>query len=149
MQAPLFEKQIQLLHKHKQFILYCLCGGTGVSTDYGVYLLAMAYSVTPQPANLMGYLAGTLLSFFLNRLITFAVKDQMLKRLAIFIGVAAVGYSASALLLWLLIDDLDIHPKLAKLLTLPVVVVLQFSLNRRITFSTATSGNAKHNAAKI
>lgn len=117
-----------------QFFLYCLCGGIGVAADYSVYFAALTFGLWYQAANILGYLCGTVISFFLNRKITFAVHDRMGHRLAIFIGVAAIGFSASALMLWLLVDVIMINAKLAKLLTLPVVVVIQFSLNRRITF---------------
>lgn len=118
-----------------QFFLYCLCGGLGVTTDYAVYYSALTFGLWYQGANVLGYLSGTLVSFFLNRKITFGVHDRIAQRLAIFLGVAAVGFSASALMLWLLVDVMTADAKIAKLLTLPVVVVVQFSLNRRITFS--------------
>ena len=41
------------------------------------------------------------------------------------------------MLLWLLVQHLGVDARLAKLLTLPVVVVLQFTLNRRLTFRPA------------
>ena len=118
-----------------QFLLYCICGGIGVSTDYLIYYSALTFGIWYQAANIFGYLSGTLVSFFLNRKITFSVHDQIVRRLAIFLGVAAVGFSASAFMLWLMVDISAVDPKIAKLLTLPVVVVIQFSLNRRITFS--------------
>lgn len=118
-----------------QFFLYCLCGGIGVTTDYLIYYSALTFGLWYQAANVLGYLSGTLVSFFLNRRITFGVHDQLARRLAIFLGVAAVGFSASALMLWLMVDVMSIDAKIAKLMTLPVVVIIQFSLNRRITFS--------------
>lgn len=118
-----------------QFLLYCLCGGIGVATDYFVYYVVFTFGVWYQAANLLGYLAGTLVSFFLNRKITFDVHDKLVRRLAMFLGVAAIGFSASVLMLWLLVDVMLVDARVAKLLTLPVVVALQFSLNRRITFS--------------
>lgn len=118
-----------------QFFLYCLCGGIGVATDYAIYYLALTFGLWYQAANILGYLSGTLISFFLNRKITFGVHDRLTQRLAIFLGIAAVGFTASALMLWLMIDIMKIDARLSKLLTLPVVVVIQYSLNRRITFS--------------
>lgn len=118
-----------------QFLLYCLCGGIGVTTDYFVYYVALKFGVWYQAANVFGYLAGTLVSFFLNRKITFGVRDKLAHRLAIFLGVAAIGFSASALMLWLMIDAMSIDAKIAKLLTLPIVVIIQFTMNRQITFS--------------
>lgn len=117
-----------------QFLFYCFCGGIGVSTDYAVYYAALKLGTWYQTANIFGYASGTLISFFLNRRITFAVKDKVTHRLVMFFGVATIGFSASALMLWLLIDYIAIDARIAKLLTLPLVVILQFSLNRKITF---------------
>lgn len=122
-----------------QFFLYCLCGGLGVSTDYLAFYLALGAGVGYQGANALGYLAGTLLSFTLNRLFTFGMRDRVWQRLALFLAVACCGYAASALMLWLLVDLGGLDARLAKLLTLPMVVVLQFLLNRRITFKPAAA----------
>lgn len=120
-----------------QFILYCICGGMGVSTDYAIYYLAVTGGMWYQGANALGYLAGTLMSFTLNRVFTFGMRDRVLQRLFMFLAVAAVGFAASALMLYLLVQWLHLDPRIAKLLTLPMVVVLQFALNRRITFNSA------------
>jgi putative flippase GtrA len=117
-----------------QFFLYCLCGGIGVSTDYAVFYGAIMGGMWYQYANGLGYLAGTLMSFALNRIFTFGMRDRTLQRLAMFLMVASIGFAASALLLWLLVDLANVDARIAKLITLPMVVVLQFSLNRRITF---------------
>lgn len=124
----------------QQFLLYCLCGGLGVSTDYAVFYLSVTAGVWYQGANLLGYVAGTLLSFALNRVLTFGMRDRVLQRLAMFLGVAAIGFGASALMLWLLVQQFNLDPRVAKLLTLPMVVVLQFTLNRRLTFNAARRG---------
>lgn len=121
----------------QQFLLYCLCGGLGVSTDYAVFYLSVTAGLWYQGANVLGYLAGTLMSFALNRVFTFGMRDRTMQRLAMFLGVAAVGFAASAALLWLLVQGFQLDPRVAKLLTLPMVVVLQFTLNRRLTFQAA------------
>ncbi len=123
-----------------QFFLYCLCGGMGVSTDYIVFYLSVMSGIWYQGANSLGYLAGTLVSFSLNRIFTFGMRDRVLQRLALFLTVASVGFAASALLLWWLVEVINLDARIAKLITLPMVVVLQFFLNRRITFNAAPSG---------
>lgn len=126
-----------------QFLLYCVCGGVGVSTDYAVFYLLVTNGTWYQTANALGYLAGTLMSFFLNRIFTFGMRDRVLQRLAMFVLIATLGFTASGLLLWLLVQWMHIDARIAKLITLPVVVVLQFSLNRRITFNNKTSNALK------
>ncbi|MGF9693077.1 GtrA family protein [Rhizobium sp. 0TCS1.26] len=122
-----------------QFILYCLCGGIGVSTDYLVYYLSIQAGLWYQTANVLGYLCGTIISFCLNRIITFNARDKIAQRFAIFLTVAAVGFSASFVMLWILVDHMGVDEKVAKLLTLPVVVIIQFMLNRRITFGSTAA----------
>jgi putative flippase GtrA len=117
-----------------QFLLYCMFGGIGVLSDYLIFYVFFTIGSEYQVANATGYLAGTLVSFTLNRKITFGVSDQVIRRLFLFLSVATVGYFISALLLWYFVEELMIDARYAKLLTLPVVVVLQFSLNRQITF---------------
>jgi putative flippase GtrA len=128
----------------RQFLLYCFCGGLGVSTDYLVFFLSVTAGLWYQGANLLGYLAGTLLSFALNRVLTFGMRDRVAQRLAMFLGVAAIGFGASAALLALLVDVFHVDPRIAKLLTLPMVVVLQFTLNRKLTFNAAQRAAASN-----
>jgi putative flippase GtrA len=117
-----------------QFLLYCICGGISVCLDYSIYYLLFSFGVWYQIANIGGYLCGTLLSFFLNRKITFNIRDKVVSRLFLFLLVASIGFLTSALMLWFLISMVSIEPRVAKLLTLPVVVLIQFLLNRKITF---------------
>jgi len=121
----------------KQLLLYLVCGGMGVATDYGLYLGLVATGLHYQAANVAGYASGTLVSFALNRTVTFGVRDRTGRRLASFFVVAATGYSLSVAMLWLLVDAAGLGPTIAKGMTLPVVVALQFTLNRRITFRVA------------
>jgi putative flippase GtrA len=121
----------------KQLFLYLVCGGLGVASDYGLYLSLIAAGLHYQVANVAGYAAGTLVSFALNRIVTFGMRDRTGRRLASFLLVAATGYSVSVAMLWLLIDQAALNPAIAKGLTLPVVVALQFTLNRSITFRAA------------
>ena len=118
----------------KKFILYCFFGGFGVLTDLFIYYICVEAAIWYQLANVLGYLSGTIVSFFLNRKFTFKVSDQVVLRLIKFLGVALVGYIVSALLLLILIDFWTLDPKLSKIITLPIVVLIQFTLNRALTF---------------
>jgi Predicted membrane protein len=127
----------------RQFVLYAVCGGTGVLTDLLLYSLLVWAGVGYQWANAAGYAAGTLVSFALNRHFTFQTYDNTLHRLGLFLATAFTGYLVSSMLLWLLVSRLDVNVFAAKLLTLAVVLVLQFTLNRTITFRTPTDISRK------
>lgn len=118
----------------RRFVLYVVCGGSGFTLDFALYSLLIYGGVWYQGANVVGYAAGTLLSFVLNRAITFRVMDAPLRRLATFFAVAFVGYVLSSLALFGMVDGLDIHPLIAKVFSLVVVVATQFTLNTLVTF---------------
>ena len=122
----------------RQFCLYALCGGSGVLVDFGSYAGLLHAGLNYQIANFVGYLLGTLVSFGLNRHFTFQAYDNTLRRLAMFLGAASVGYAISVVLLWVLVEKIALDPLIAKLLTLFVVLVVQFTINRSITFRNST-----------
>ena len=104
-------------------------------SDYACfYALFHQFKFSYQAANAVGYLTGTLISFALNRVFTFGMRDKPGARLIFFLATAAIGYAFSAALLWSMVDLFGLDARIAKLLTLPLVVVLQFTLNKRITF---------------
>ena len=127
-----------LLQK-KQFLLYCIIGAGGVSLDFGIYsLLVKTRLLEYQPANAISYACGTLLSFALNTRYNFRVADKIAWRLASFFGVAFLGWLVSAGLLHLLIGGLGFDKYLSKFATLAVVVLLQYNLNRLLSFRKAS-----------
>lgn len=123
-----------LYNRHQQFIKYAFFGGMGVLSDITLYTLLIILGINYQIANAVGYLTGTLLSFILNRHYTFDARDYVLKRLITFLSVAFVGYFCSVLLLYAFVQLAGIHAILAKILTLGLVFIIQFTLNKRITF---------------
>ena len=124
-----------LLRQNRQFLLYCVIGFSGVGLDFGIYsLLVKTGTLNYQAANAVGYASGTLLSFFLNAKFNFRVTDKIALRLLSFFGVALLGYLASAATLQLLIGHFAFNKYLSKAATLFVVVLLQFNLNRLISF---------------
>ena len=120
--------------KFRQLALYATCGGFGVSVDLTCYSLLVFSGMGYQLANAIGYAAGTLVSFFLNRHFTFRTYDRTVRRLALFFGAAGIGYLISSAMLWVFVGLMDIHPIPAKVMTLAVVVAVQFLINRAITF---------------
>lgn len=117
-----------------QLLRYILCGLCGVAIDLVLYFHLLAAGVEYQAANLSGYAAGTGLSFFLNRHFTFRVRDNTTRRLAMFFAVATTGYLASAVMLWILVERAGQSEEFSKILTLGLVLAIQFTANRYITF---------------
>lgn len=117
-----------------QIIKYAFFGGFGVLTDIIFYFLLVSNEVNYQLANFVGYFAGTLISFFLNRSYTFKVKDKVIQRIIKFFLVAFLGYICSTGVLYILIELIELDKMLSKLITLFFVLIIQFTLNKKITF---------------
>ena len=126
--------KISFNQKFFQFAKYCFCGGVGVTIDLSFYFFMIALGVWYQSANFISYFFGTLMSFYLNRRFTFVVYDNTFRRLLIFLTVASLGYLISALLLHLFIIYLNFDLKVSKVITLPIVLLTQFFLNKKVTF---------------
>lgn len=129
--------------KFRQFIFYAICGGTGVTIDLACYSALIFSGVEYQLANAAGYAAGTLVSFFLNRHFTFKTYDRTVRRLVMFLATAGIGYAISSTMLWTFVKLLNIHPIPSKLMTLAVVLAVQFLINHAVTFRATSSDTIK------
>jgi len=136
MPRPIIQSLKNALAQRRQFVLYCLIGGSGVTLDFLTYsaLLKTAAVNNLQVANAAGYSCGTVLSFVLNARFNFNTRDWLALRFLAFCTIAFLGWAASAGALWLLVARFEVNKYLAKLLTIVIVVLLQYNLNRLVSF---------------
>ncbi len=129
------ESVAELIQKHKKLLLYTLIGGVAVLLDLTLFTLLAA--MTPLHIlviNTISVFSAMIYSFVVNAKINFKISDQMMKRFVIFTIVTGVGYSISSLMLTLG-SLVELNPILVKVTSLPLVLIVQFSLNSKITFS--------------
>jgi putative flippase GtrA len=130
-----------LFHCNRQFLLYCLIGASGATLDFLVYSAVVKWGGGHyQIANAIGYASGTALSFILNSRFNFKTSDWVLLRLVSFFGVATLGWAASASLLQIMVGSFGWNKYLAKLMTIFVTVLLQYNLNRLLSFRKLSGG---------
>lgn len=65
---------------NKQILTYILFGACGVSIDYFVYIYLLDF-FTIEISKILGFFAGALFNFFMNRKITFGALDKTFLRL--------------------------------------------------------------------
>ena len=123
-----------LIIKYRELILYGIIGGLCASLDFGVYSLLSLW-IPFLWANIISVHCGIFCSFVLNRNYNFKVKDNTGKRFISFYLVGLAGLGLSELLIYLLTDQLRWNHLIAKLLTIVVVALFQFCLNKLITFN--------------
>ena len=103
--------------------------------DFAVYsVLTRCVALHYQLANFIGVSCGILNNFFLNYYFNFKARGHLPARLASFYAVGMVGCAMSAFLLWLLIGRMHLNAIAAKLCTIAFVTVVQFCMNKLLTF---------------
>jgi len=123
------------LKKHRLLLGYGVIGVLAAGLDFFVYTaLTSMLHLNYQIANIISVHCGMICSFTLNRQFNFKTKDKTVKRVFTFYCVALFGLGVSALLLYLFVDTLDFHKTLSKLVTILIVALIQFILNKTITF---------------
>ncbi|MBI3120479.1 MAG: GtrA family protein [Candidatus Kerfeldbacteria bacterium] len=128
----------ELLVRYRQFLLYSLIGVSGVGLDFVVYSMLVYFDVLPyQIANVISYSLGTTNNFFWNAYANFKITDQMLRRFVSFFAIGCVGLLVSSGLLYLFIQILEENKFLSKAGTIIVIVLLQYFLNKHISFKKA------------
>jgi putative flippase GtrA len=131
----MFAKIITQISQRRQFVIYACIGLVGVSLDltsFAVFdrLLGWHY----QFANVVSTSLGVLLNFLLNVRFNFKVRDRLLVRFGSFYAVGLTGMGATALLLALFVGWLAMPAVPVKSGTLVIVLLLQYNLNRWLTF---------------
>lgn len=125
----------ELIVRNKRFLLYCALGSAGVLVDFGTYAaLVNLCGLHHQIANGVSTTCGIITSFCLNAAFTFQTRDRLGLRFLAFYGVGLFGLALSATTLWVLVDRLGLDKNWSKLATAYVVIV-QYNLNRRISFA--------------
>ena len=119
----------------RELVLYCIIGCCGASLDFLLYsLLTKFFGLHYQAANFFSVSLGIINNFFLNRQFNFKLKDHVLKRMVSFYAVGMLGWLLSAASLWFLIEELHFNELIGKLGTIALVTMVQFILNKWVTF---------------
>ena len=125
----------QLYSRFRNLILYGIIGGFCAGLDFGIYSGLCYWDIMPYLlANIISIHVGIFTSFVLNRSINFKVKDKVKTRFLSFYVVGLVGLGISTLMLWLMVDMAHWNEIVCKLVTIVVVALVQFLLNKHITF---------------
>jgi putative flippase GtrA len=120
----------------RQLVRYTLIGGSGVALDLLLFLLLHnAAGLDEQVANVLSTTLGITNNFALNALFTFERRDRIVVRFLRFYAVGLAGIALTNLLFLVFTDSLGIDANLVKAGSLPLVLALQFVLNRKWSFA--------------
>lgn len=119
-----------------QLVRFCGVGLVAAVIHYGlVIVLVEALAVPAVPAALLGFVAGGIASYLLNRRFTFASERPHGAAAPRFALVAGGGFIITGAAMHVLVVRLGAHYLAAQVATTLVVMVWTFSLNRLWTFA--------------
>ena len=125
----------ELWQQYRNFVLYQLIGVSGVLLDLVLFLvLYNVLGIHEQVATAISTSAGITNNFLLNSYLNFQKRDGLLHMFVRFYTVGLLGIGLVALLLLVFHSWLGIDANIVKVVSMPIVAVLQFSLNKRWSF---------------
>lgn len=133
--GALKSKAYNTFNRFRNLIYYGIIGGFCAALDFAIFTLLCHFEIMPYLfANIISTHIGIFTSFLLNRSYNFKVKDKTLLRFLSFYAVGLIGLGLSSILLWLMVDKAQWNKLVCKLITIVVVSIVQFILNRFVTF---------------
>jgi putative flippase GtrA len=126
---------LKYYRNYSVLINYCIIGCSGVGLDFITFVvLTSHFGIFYQYANFISISCGIINNFILNAFFNFKKTNHFFYRMLSFYMVGMIGWAISSLLLYLLIERLSFSAVLAKLVIIFIITVIQFSLNKLITF---------------
>lgn len=140
MSNKLIDSLIDEGKKRRNFIIYAIIGISGATLDYLTFVAMMKWlPLHYLLINAISTSLGITNNFFLNAHFNFGVRDLMLRRFISFYSVGLIGMAVASGLLLVMVDLMDFIPEISKLVVIFVIVVLQYNLNKRISFRQSQS----------
>lgn len=121
--------------QHRTLILYFFIGASASLIDLaGFFAFHTLLGVVSTLATTYSVVLATVYAFLLNARFNFKQTDRFLLRFLSYTFVSGVGLLISALMLWLLNVKMGFDGNVIKILSLPIVFVVQYILNKKVTF---------------
>jgi len=125
---------IKYIAKNKQFILYGIIGISGATLDFTIFNFLLKFDFYYLIANSISILFGITNNFILNAKFNFKKTDNYIKRYINFLFVGLFGLFVSNLFLYIFIGYLEWSAIYSKLLTIIIIFIIQYNLNKSLTF---------------
>ena len=118
----------------ERLVKYFIIGVTASAIDVGLFMVLFNVAhTTPLMAHSISVPTSVLFSFTVNARHNFYTADHIVLRLISFAVVATIGYAVGYGMIELC-RSVELGANVGKILSLPLVFVLQYLLNSRITF---------------
>jgi putative flippase GtrA len=127
----------------RQFVKFCLVGGSGVFVNLAVFNLTMLLwrlaaghdpLLAKYVANALGFVVSVLTNYYLNRRWTFRSNGAVHRELPKFFTVSIAAYLANLGVFTVCLTQLHIAPNASQLIAIACVMPINFLLNKLWSF---------------
>jgi putative flippase GtrA len=124
-----------------QLVKYVLIGVAGLVVDFGIYTLLTKLGLKVEWANIISSTCGIINNFIWNSLLNFKVYDRIIIRFIAYFLVGQLTTVFTTIALIIFVDHLGYNNLLVKIIATFVATLIQFVLNKFITFRKAKKLN--------
>lgn len=118
-----------------KFVKFLIVGLLNTAITYITYVVLRFFNIDIVVSNMIGYILGLINSFVWNKTWVFKHKGNVLKEATLFLFCFCICYSIQLLVL-MYMNEKGINEYLTQFIAMVVYTVLNFILNRVITFKT-------------
>ena len=118
-----------------QFFFYLIVGGLSFFVDIGAFVAMRAIEVPVIPASISSFILATAANYLLSILLAFE-RGRFRRHIEMlrFLAVVLVGLGLNTLLVWAFVYPLSMHPTVAKIVAVPLVLVWNYLGRRMLVF---------------
>jgi len=133
-----FRKVQQILQKRGQLVKYVLIGGTASLIDLTLFFVLFNFvHLSELVAHSVSVPTAVIFSFIVNARHNFKTADHTALRFLSFCIVCAIGYAVGYGVIEAtqnVLESKSLAANIGKIVSLPIVLVVQFTLNSLVTF---------------
>jgi putative flippase GtrA len=118
-----------------QYFRYLICGGIATVTDVGIlFVLTHFLHINYLFVAAVSFLCGISVNYTLNSLLVFQSSGKIKREFSVFAMIGLGGLAWTELILWILVDKLNIYVMIAKVLAIVIVLQWNFFMRKKFVF---------------
>lgn len=118
-----------------QYFRYLMCGGIATATDLVIlfvltHFLHLNYLIVAA----VSFLCGITVNYTLNTILVFQSSGKIKKEFPVFAMIGLGGLAWTELILWILVDKLNVYVMFAKMAAIVLVLQWNFFMRKKFVF---------------
>lgn len=129
----------------RQLVKYILIGVLGLVVDFGIYTILTHLGLNVEIANIISSSCGIINNFLWNSFTNFKVYDRFLLRFLSYFLVGQLTTVFTTVALFIFVNQLGFNNLIVKIVATFVATLIQFVINKLITFRKSRQLNQQAN----